>query len=307
MGAPGSNRGLVILVVLVIILVPVILFPPASLYLRKCGRPFSPLNISGSTAFYPLVQQAKLAYKNENALCFLTTINVTASSSTDGLDAAHLGQVDIGTSDLFADPTDPAQSGLQDHQIAIVVFALVIHKEQALSTITNLQTRQIQSIYGGAYQSWHDLNASIDPTLKINLVSRPFNSGTRATFDQYVLRGLENVSGSQVGDTNEQIAQYVCHTSDSIGYISLYYYYEHQNCLQYVLINGFDPMVGVTSSNLYTFWNIEHMYTRGEPNGLTREFIAYMYGNTVKQYFKQDGYLSISDIPPDMLNSHLLL
>jgi hypothetical protein len=60
--------------------------------------------------------------------------------------------------------------------------------------------------------------------------------------------------------------------------------------------------------NSYKFWNIEHMYTKGEPQGLSRAFLAYMYSNApsyINQPGQNDsqkfsGYLTLDQITSGM-------
>jgi phosphate transport system substrate-binding protein len=293
-----------IIYVLVCLIIIILLIPFAATYITniaKCGK----ITIAGSTALLPLVNQSKEAYMNQE--CSSAKIIVQASGSKDGLNQIEKGKVDIGTSDIFADPTNKY---LQDHQVAIVVFALVIHKDKALASITNLSTQQIQSIYGGAFNNWGQVNSVMTTPPNIIVVSRPPTSGTRATFGMYVLKGVETVSGSQVGDKSDDVAQFVCKTSGAIGYISLFYYYQHNGCLQLLSIDTHAPTPENVENNTYMFWNIEHMYTQGQPTGLTENFIKYMYTDTIKMYIKQYdqyGYLDMNNIPKSVLATHLSL
>src|SRR5262249_4467107 len=153
------------------------------------------------------------------------------TSSQEGLIKLGRGKVDIANSDLFADPNDFNLQSLKDHQIAVVVFALVVNKSDALRNIINLSIPQIQSIYGGAYDKWEQIDpTTADLTLNITIITRPPTSGTRAIFGQYVLQGLDNISGTRTADTSEGVASEVCRTPGAIGYISLFYYYKYQDC-----------------------------------------------------------------------------
>ena len=47
-----------------------------------------------------------------------------------------------------------------------------------------------------------------------------------------------------------------------------------------VSIDGQNPLnFSLTRRDVYKFWNIEHMYTRGQGSPLAQSFINYMYSN----------------------------
>ncbi|MDN5302870.1 MAG: phosphate transport system substrate-binding protein, partial [Thermoanaerobacteraceae bacterium] len=50
------------------------------------------------------------------------------------------------------------------------------------------------------------------------------------------------------------------------------------------------------TSGKYPIWSYEHMYTKGEPTGLTKAFLDYMVSDEVKPLVEQLGYIAISDM-----------
>ncbi|HDR3342045.1 TPA: hypothetical protein QCN85_005901, partial [Bacillus anthracis] len=52
----------------------------------------------------------------------------------------------------------------------------------------------------------------------------------------------------------------------------------------------------VTTNN-WPLWSYEHMYTKGEPTGLTKEFLDYVMSDEVqKGIVEQMGYISVNDM-----------
>src|SRR5205823_734931 len=80
------------------------------------------------------------------------------NGSSNGLIQVLNNKVDIGTSDAYA---DPVETDLQDHQVAVVVFALVVNsKVTDAINLTNLTTDQIQAIYSGSVNNWYEVKSS---------------------------------------------------------------------------------------------------------------------------------------------------
>src|SRR2546421_479544 len=137
------------------------------------------ITFDGSTALYPLANAVASKYQDA---CSEATITPKQSESSAGLKAANDGTVQIGNSDTFADAkTYPA---LIDHQVAAVVFSVVLNPQ--VTGVTNLSSQQLIDIYAGTTTNWKDIGG---PDLGIVRISRSVGSGTRATFEQYVLNG----------------------------------------------------------------------------------------------------------------------
>ena len=105
------------------------------------------ITFDGSTALYPLSNAVANSYEKT---CPGATINVKQSGSSTGLSEVAAGTVDIGHSDIFADPT--RYPGLVDHQVAVVVFSVVVN---AKIGIKNLTSQQLIDIFEGKITNWN--------------------------------------------------------------------------------------------------------------------------------------------------------
>lgn len=266
------------------------------------------ITVNGSTAMLPLMNIAKQEYQK---LCTGSTINVNPGKLSDGTNALNQvlnRSIDIATSDVFA---DTSVTQLQDHQVAVVVYALVVNSDVTAVEKPDLSSYQIASIYSGAVNTWSNVNKTWNPKTPITLVSRPPSSETRTIFEKYILAGTETASGPPqlTDDTTATVTDNICKTSGAIGYVSLYYYYTHIHCLHLVSIDHNNPQSAeFVKNNTYKFWSLEHMYTRGSATGLAQAFIDFMYSGLMKSYinqYDQYGYLSPTDITSeDALASH---
>jgi phosphate transport system substrate-binding protein len=74
-----------------------------------------------------------------------------------------------------------------------------------------------------------------------------------------------------------------------------------------VSIDGQDPHnFSLIQRDEYQFWNIEHMYTRGQGSPLAQSFLNYMYSDVASNLLSGFGLLHLADIPQDTRNHHVL-
>lgn len=254
------------------------------------------LNITGSTALQPLVTKVASDYQGK---CSGANITVGPGGSKKGLTDAESGASGIGNSDVFA---SSSQSDLVDHQVAVVIFALVVNP--SVSGVTNLSTAQVVSIYTGKTTNWKQVGG---PDQAIVVVSRPASSGTRATFKQYILGGV-NESPAQAKaltvDSTGTVLQTVEQTQGAIGYVTLGAAAGEGTKVTTLNIDGNAPSADTVKTNAYKFWNIEHMYTKGPATGLAQALIDYMANDSAKQIATSLKFISTTDLSADILKTH---
>ena len=253
------------------------------------------ITASGSTALAPLVKAVAQEYSTK---CSGATITVNLGGSKTGLANVEAGSVNIGNSDVPANTT--TQADLVDHQVAVVIFAIIVNKGVG---VTNLTTDQLKGIYAGTFTNWNQVGGS---NLPIVVVSRPASSGTRATFQKFILGGPEKISGptSLTTDSTGTVITEVASTNGSIGYAASGPAKANSG-VTIVSIDGNAPTSTNVESNAYKFWNIEHMYTKGAATGLSQALIDYMTSDDAKTIAQQQDFIRISDMEPAAITAHL--
>ncbi len=251
------------------------------------------ITASGSTALAPLVKAVATQYESK---CSGATITVNLGGSKTGLANAEAGSSDIGDSDI---PALSTQSDLVDHQVAVVIFGVIVNKDVTLSNIT---TAQLKGIYSGKYTNWNQVGG---PNLPIVVVSRPASSGTRATFAKYILGGPETVSGPShlTSDSTGVVVTEVASTNGAIGYAATGPAKANSG-VTLLSIDGSAPTSDNAKSNAYKFWNIEHMYTKGTPKPLAQAFIDYMESSDAKTIAAQQDFIAMTDMSPAAITAH---
>jgi phosphate transport system substrate-binding protein len=238
------------------------------------------ITTSGSTALQPLVQAAARAYQQA---CSGATITVNGGGSGTGLSQVAQGAVQIGDSDVTAQSklATPDADKLVDHVVAKQGWIVVTNKD--VTGVTNLTTQQNVDIWTGKVTNWKDVGG---PDLPIVLIFRPQSSGTRATFRSIVLGGATEATGGQTltEDSNGAVTTAVTKTDGAISVIGFAYYNDPANKpnLNGLQLDGVDATIANMTAGTYKLSADGHMYTNGQPSGLTKAFLDYMLGDYVQ-------------------------
>lgn len=241
------------------------------------------VNVAGSSALLPLVQSAAKSFMDANPNC---VVNTNGGGSGQGLQQVSDGTIDIGDSDLFADEKLDKKSAakLVDHQVAVTAIAPVINKDAG---VTNLTTKQLIDVFTGKVTNWKQVGGN---DVKIVLVSRPSSSGTRATFEQYALKGHASLSNASLEtDDSGTLIQMIQSVEGSIGYVALSYLTGNPE-VGAVSIDGVKPNLTNVYNGKYNVWSYEHMYTKGQPKGAAKAFLKSMMSKEYGKKIEAMGY-----------------
>lgn len=249
------------------------------------------ITLAGSTALQPLAEQAGKVFTDKNPKA---TINVQGGGSGTGLKLVSDGTADVGNSDVTAESKlDAAKAKeLVDHKVAAIGFAVVVSNDVKVDSLTK---DQIQKIFTGEYTNWKQLNGDDAP---INVINRSASSGTRATFKDTVMGGKDEKSGlGTMQDANGSVEKAIQSTKGSISYLALSYLsVDVQKSVKMIKIDGIEATKENITTGKYPFWSYEHMYTKGEANGLAKTFIDYMSGADNKALVEKLGYIPMTDM-----------
>ena len=230
----------------------------------------------------------------QKTACPGSTVNVQGGGSGTGLNQVAAGNFQIGNSDVFAEeklkPADA--STLVNHNVVKQGWVMVVSND--VTGVTNLTTQQAQDIWTGKDTNWKAVGG---PDKPIVLVLRPASSGTRATFKKVVLNGMNEASGQALTeDSNGAVVKAVATTPGSTSVIGFAYYQQNKSQVIGLQLDGVDATVDNMVGGSYKLSAYGHMYTKGQPDGLTKAFIDFMYSDQVQKTIEPGLYFA--PVPP---------
>jgi ABC-type phosphate transport system substrate-binding protein len=134
------------------------------------------LGLVGSSAFSSTAQYAADAYTVE---CTRSRVAVAMRGSVEGLrelPGAH------GAVIAFSDGVAAEGEGYVADPVAVVTYNVVVNASVGLRDLT---TVQLQDINAGRVSNWSQIGG---PNLPVRIVGRDADSGSRSTYERYVLR-----------------------------------------------------------------------------------------------------------------------
>lgn len=239
----------------------------------------------GSSALQPLVETVGESYQSEYPGEF---INVQGGGSGTGLSQVQAGAVDIGNSDLFAEEKSGIDADvLTDHRVAVVGITPIVNKNVG---VRDVSMENLAKIFLGEITNWKELGGKDQ---KIVLLNRASGSGTRGTFEKWVLNE-KTAKQSQEQDSSGMVRQIVADTPGAISYVAFSYVTDEVAVLS---VDGVKPTDENVMSNQWIIWSYEHMYTKGEPKELTKRFLDYMLSDKVQETIVGElGYIPVSQM-----------
>jgi phosphate transport system substrate-binding protein len=279
---------------------------PASPFPTTGGLVGQTLTIDGPTALYPLFQVAAAAFDYATG----TRTAVQQGGSVTGLHDVEAGTVQIGMSDLFFQDTaaTSGETDLVDHRVAALAFTLAVSADLQAS-IHNLTTRQIHAIYNGSVVNWQQLGGANE---LITVIERPATSGTRATFEHFVLGSSPAGAINEhllTKDSSDLVAQSIAATRGSIGYLATSYIINpsYWNSIFPLCIDGQPRTESSINAGAYRFWNYEHAYTKGHPSAVAQAFLSAISSAQVQaSLVPAKGFLRIDQLSAAAQATHPL-
>ena len=246
----------------------------------------------GSSAIQQLVDNAAKGFMDKNPEA---QIQVQGGGSGTGLSQVLSGGANIGNSDIFAEEKKeiaPKAAELKDNIVAVVGIAAVVNSGVKLKD-NNISKDDLIKVFTGKAKNWKEVGG---PDLQIQLINRPSSSGTRATFHSFALDKNQEAEGI-TEESSGTVRKIVEDTPGAVGYLALSYVDAKNTKLIALSLDGVAPTKENIATNDYPVWAYEHMYTKGEPTGLTKAFIDYMLSDAVqKNDVPKAGFIAITDM-----------
>ena len=243
-----------------------------ALALPGCGKASASKNltVTGSTTILPI---AELSAEMFDAAHAGVKVLVSGVGSSAGIESVMNGSSDIGTSSREL-KGDELKAGLVDAPIAYDAIAVIVNPDNPVRSLT---TTQVRDVFAGKIRDWSEVGG---PKMPILLVNRDAASGTRDAFDKIVLKGTTFDPTAAVLPGTGQVRSVVAQAKGAVGYISLGFVTDQVKALT---VDGVTPSEKTVVDGTYPIRRLLHFFTKGQPTGLAKEYIAYVLSPTIQK------------------------
>jgi len=242
------------------------------------------LSLAGSTTVEPIASKAAEVYMEKHPDVKVT---VQGGGSGTGIKMVGEGTVDIGNaSRKIKDKEKDLYPDLVGTIIAYDGIAIVVHPS---NPVENLTKQQLQDIYAGKITNWKEIGGE---DREIVVVTRAEGSGTRDTFIELVMNKgkVEETSSALQKPSNGAVKATVAGNESAIGYIGLGYV---DDTVKPVKINNILPSSETVKNGTYPISRALYMYTKGEPSGVTKDFIDFILSDEGQNIVEEVGFIRI--------------
>ncbi|MCD6127738.1 MAG: phosphate ABC transporter substrate-binding protein [Methanomicrobia archaeon] len=242
------------------------------------------LSLAGSTTVEPIASKAAEVYMEKHPDVKVT---VQGGGSGTGIKMVGEGTVDIGNaSRKIKDKEKDLYPDLVGTIIAYDGIAIVVHPS---NPVENLTKQQLQDIYAGKITNWKEIGGE---DREIVVVTRAEGSGTRDTFIELVMNKgkVEETSRALQKPSNGAVKATVAGNESAIGYIGLGYV---DDTVKPVKINNILPSSETVKNGTYPISRALYMYTKGEPSGVTKDFIDFILSDEGQNIVEEVGFIRI--------------
>ncbi len=237
------------------------------------------LKISGGTAHIPVMKDAA-----QQVMAMNPEIRISIAGGGSGVGIKQVGEglVDIGNSGRKPTDEEISRYRLQLFQWAIDGVAPVVHPDNKVKELTK---GQMIDIFSGKIDNWKMLGGA---DRKINIYTRDEASGTREVFWKMGLDKGQISPGAHVVVSNGAMKSAISQDPYGIGYVSVGHVDE---TVAVVALDGVVPSIETVQDGTYKIARGLYSNTRGEPVGLTKKFIDFLYTPEGKKIIEKHGFI----------------
>ena len=237
------------------------------------------IDIAGGTAHIPVMKEAARQIMEANPAVRIT---VAGGGSGVGVQKVGEGIVQIGNTGRALKPAEVEKYGLVSFPFAIDGVAVAVNPGNKVEGLTKAQ---IKDIFSGKIANWKEVGGADAP---ISLYVREDGSGTRETFEERALDKGASAAAANVVNSNGAMKTAIGQDPNAIGYVGIGHL---DKSIKGISVDGMAPSQENAASGQYTVTRLLYMNTKGEPQGITRGFVDYIFTPAGQEIVSKAGYI----------------
>ena len=239
------------------------------------------IKIAGGTAHIPVMKEAA-----KRIMTFNPDIQISIAGGGSGVGIKQVGDglVDIGNSGRKPTDDEIARYDLKMFKWAVDGVGIVVNPRNPVKSLTK---SQLMDIFAGKINSWKTLGGA---DKEINLYTRDKSSGTRAVFWKMALSKGEVSPKANFVVSNGAMKSVVSNDPYGIGYVSVGYI---DSTVAPVTLDGVVPTLDTVKTGTYKIARGLYSNTKGDPTGLTKDFIDYLYTPEGQKIIASKGFIPV--------------
>lgn len=247
--------------------------------LEPFGGEKGAIRISGGTAHIPVMKEAA-----QKIMTFNPEIHISIAGGGSGVGIKQVGEglVDIGNSGRKPTDEEIKLYKLKVYQWAIDGVGVVVNPKNKTTALT---TDQLKEIFAGRIANWKMVGGE---DRAINLYSRDEASGTREVFFEKALKKGDISDKANVVVSNGAMKSAVANDPYGIGYVSVGHI---DDTVKPVALDGVVPSIETVKNGHYPVSRGLYSNTKGEPQGIVKKFIDYLFTSDGKTIAAEKGFI----------------
>ena len=239
------------------------------------------IKIAGGTAHIPVMKEAA-----KRIMTFNPDIQISIAGGGSGVGIKQVGDglVDIGNSGRKPTDDEIARYDLKMFKWAVDGVGIVVNPRNPVKSLTK---SQLMDIFAGKINSWKTLGGA---DKEINLYTRDKSSGTRAVFWKMALSKGEVSPKANFVVSNGAMKSVVSNDPYGIGYVSVGYI---DSTVAPVTLDGVVPTLDTVKTGTYKIARGLYSNTKGDPTGLMKDFIDYLYTPEGQKIIASKGFIPV--------------
>lgn len=237
------------------------------------------IDIAGGTAHIPVMKEAAKQIMEANP-----GVRVTVAGGGSGVGVQKVGEgiVQIGNTGRALKPAEVEKYGLVTFPFAIDGVAVAVNP---VNKVAGLTKAQIKDIFSGKVANWKDVGGA---DAAISLYVREDGSGTRETFEERAMDKGTSAAGANVVNSNGAMKTAISQDPNAIGYVGIGHL---DKSIKGLNVDGMAPSQENAASGQYTVTRLLYMNTKGEPQGITKGFVDYIFTPAGQEIVSKAGYI----------------